>query len=293
MTEAKKVISFNEDLTGQVAVVTGATAGIGKEVARGLAQLGATVIIGARDPLKAAKTIAELSKDAKHPNAITTMTVDISNMSSVRKFAEEVAAKYSSIHILVNNAGAWFAERRETKEGHELTFATNALGPWLLTKLLAERLRSDQGARVVNVVSGASGYLDLSDLEWKKRPFNIFKAYAQSKQVLRMMTWKHASEFEGSHVTVNAVSPGFVKTNLNKGVKGFWPALFRFLGSIIGTSASEGADTPLWAAVSNEVEGKTGKYFEKRKEKDGKFGDAAAINQLDQLCESMTQPFHI
>jgi len=280
---------IQEDLTGKVAIVTGATGGIGKEIARGLARLGATVVIGARDTAKGETVAKEIRGDAKRPEAVTTMKLDVSSMASVRAFVADFGKKHEALHILVNNAGAWFTDRRETSEGHELTFATNVLGPYLLTKLLADKLRAAKGARVVNVVSELAANYDATDLEFKRRAFDGFKVYGQSKQALRMVTWAQAAQLQKDGITVNGAAPGFVKTDFNQNAKGFMAAMIGFFSNFMAVSPAEGADTPLWAAASREVEGQTAKYFDKRTEKDGKFRDAAALAELDKLCEAMAR----
>ena len=171
------------------------------------------------------------------------MTVDVSSIASVKSFAEAFRAKHDTLDILVNNAGAWFSDRRESQEGHELTFATNVIGPYLLTKLLADRLH--EGSRVVNVVSSINGNYDVSDLEWSKRKFDGFKVYAQSKQALRMLTWHFASQLEAKKIAVNAAAPGFVKTDFNQNAKGFIAAMIGFSAKLFAVSVPEGADTPL------------------------------------------------
>jgi NAD(P)-dependent dehydrogenase (short-subunit alcohol dehydrogenase family) len=215
------------------------------------------------------------------------MTLDVSSMASVRSFASAFASKHPKLDILVNNAGAWFTDRRETTEGHELTLATNVLGPYLLTKLLAPRMT--RGSRVVNVVSELAANYDASDLEFGKRPFDGFKCYGQSKQALRMITWLHAEQLGKNGITVNAAAPGFVKTDFNQNARGFMANMIGFFASIMAVTPAEGADTPLWAAASREVDGRTAEYFEKRATRDGKFRDAAALAELDRLCDAMTK----
>lgn len=279
---------IQEDLRGKVAIVTGATGGIGKEIARGLVRLGATVVIGGRSREKTDAVVAELRGEARAPAAVEAGLVDVSSLASVRAFAREIAARHPAVHVLVNNAGAWFTDRRETSEGHELTWATNVLGPYLLTKLLAEPMRAAKGARVVNVVSELASSFDASDLEWKARKFDGFKVYAQSKQALRMVTWIQAAALEKDPITVNAAAPGFVKSDFNQNARGFVPTMINLFASVMGVSPAEGADTPLWAAASREMAGKTACYVDKRKILDGKFRDPAALDDLERRLAAMT-----
>jgi len=278
---------IDADLAGKVAIVTGATGGIGKEIARGLARLGATVIVGARNPTKGEQVRDELRKDAKVPENVETMVVDVSSIASVRSFVADFEKKHDALHILVNNAGTWFSDRRESVDKHELTFATNVIGPYLLTKLLADRLRTGAPARVVNVTSAMAANYDASDLEWTRRKYDGFKVYAQSKQALRMVTWLFAKELEKGHVTVNAASPGFVRTDFNQNAQGFVASMINLSAKLFAVSPAEGADTPLWVAASPEVEGQTGKYFEKRKEREGKFREAEGLAELKRALEAM------
>ncbi|HEY1954603.1 MAG TPA: SDR family NAD(P)-dependent oxidoreductase [Polyangiaceae bacterium] len=278
---------IDADLTGKTALVTGATGGIGKEIARGLARLGATVVLGARNPAKAEATQIELAKEARDPKAVRTMALDVSSLASIRSFAKEFDQKYDALHILVNNAGAWFSDRRESPDGHELTFATNVIGPYLLTKLLAPALGKGKPSRVVNVVSSFASDYDVKDLEWKTRKFDGFKAYNQSKLALRMVTWMSAADLEKDGVSVNAAAPGFVKTDFNQNAHGFTATMINLSAKLFAVSPAEGADTPLWVAASSEVGAQTSKYFEKRKEKDGKFREQAALDELRGALEGM------
>jgi NAD(P)-dependent dehydrogenase (short-subunit alcohol dehydrogenase family) len=279
--------TVNEDLTGKVALVTGATTGIGKEIARGLARMGAEVVIGARglDRGNAARDdIAQTSGNAK----VSVMQIDMADQKSIRAFASSFLATHAKLHILVNNAGVWMTDRKDSPDGHELTFATNVLGPYLLTTLLAPALEAAAPSRVVNVVSSIAGNYDAADLEFTKRKFDGSKAYAQSKQALRMVTWGMAERFAASKVTLSCAAPGFVKTEFNRDVHGFTAMMVNFFAALMAVSPERGAETPLWVAASRELEGQTAKYYDKRKEQDGKFRAPEPIAQLLRECERMT-----
>jgi NAD(P)-dependent dehydrogenase (short-subunit alcohol dehydrogenase family) len=272
------------DLSGKTALVTGATGGIGKEIARGLAKLGATVVIGARNPERGEAARAELAGDTGNSN-LSVMALDVADMKSVRAFAAAFGER--PLHILVNNAGAWFTDRRQSPDGHELTLATDVLGPHLLTSLLLPRLRASGPARIVNIVSSLAGNYDAEDLQFQKRKFDGFKAYAQAKQALRMLTWGQAARLAGSQVTANTAAPGFVRTDFNQNARGFIPSMINFSLRLIGVTPAEGADTPLWVSAAPELEGASGKYFDARKEKDGKYRDPAAIADLERRCDEL------
>lgn len=277
---------INVDLSGKTAVVTGATGGIGKEIARGLMRLGATVIVCARSTAKGESTVAELIKE-RPASKVSTMTLDVASFASIRSFVSSFERKYDRLDILVNNAGAWFTERQESKDGYEATFAINVLGPHLVSSLLLPRLRVAAPGRIVHVVSSITGNYDAEDLEFKRRKYSGFAVYAQSKQALRMLTWGLAGRCKSNEVTVNCVAPGFVRTDFNQNAQGLLARVVDLSARFFAVSPAEGADTPLWAAAAPELSGITSKYFEKRKEKDGKFREAAAISDLERRCDQM------
>jgi len=272
------------DMKGKTVVVTGSTGGIGKEIARALARMGATVVLGARDRAKAEATKSELAAETKNEH-LHALVVDVSSLASIRSFAAEVKKTVGKVHVLVNNAGAWFTDRRTSPDGHELTFATNVLGPYALTSLLEDSFAPK--ARVVNVVSAFASDYDESDLQYETRKFDGFKAYGQSKQALRMLTWGAAKRLAGKGVTVNAAAPGFVKTNFNQNAKGFMATMIGMSAWLFAVSPAKGAETPIWAAIAPELEGVTAKYFDGMKEKDGKFREEGPIATLEQACEKM------
>jgi len=277
---------FDADLGGAVAVVTGATAGLGREIARGLVRLGAQVIINARDPRRGEAARADLS--AGRPEAVTVLPMDVSDQGSIRSFAEAVRARHGQVDILVNNAGAWFTDRRTSVDGLELTFATNVIGPYLLTALLLDPLRAAPAARVVNVVSSISGDFEADDLQFTRRPYDGFQAYAQSKAALRLLTWSFAEQLANTSATVNATAPGFVRTEFNRNATGARAVMINLSARLFGASPAKGADTPLWAAVDPSLRGRTGAYFAGRVEKDGGPRDPDTVADLRRRCTDLT-----
>ncbi len=268
------------------AVVTGGTSGIGMEIARGLVRRGAIVVIGARDPHKGDAVRAELIREPGG-GTIEIVSLDVSSMASVRQFASAVAVQHPTIQLLINNAGAWFNDRVVNRESHELTFATNVLGPYLLTHLLVPQLRAGTPARIVNVTSSTVGSYDASDLEWKRRKYTAFKAYMQSKQMMRMMTWTMAAQLAGTGVVANAVAPGIVKTDFLQNSRGLAAALLR-LSLLFSVTPEKGAETPLWVALAPELADVSGRYFENHKEKAGKYREQDALDKLDIKLRKIT-----
>jgi NAD(P)-dependent dehydrogenase (short-subunit alcohol dehydrogenase family) len=277
---------IDTDLGGKVAVVTGATSGIGKEIARGLAGLGATVVIGSRDEQRGAATRAELVSAGR--GTVSVLPLDVADQASIRAFAAAVRERHGTVDILVNNAGAWFTDRRESPGGVELTFATNVLGPYLLTSLLLDALRAAPQGRIVNVVSSIAGHYDADDLQFTRRPYAGGDAYAQSKQALRMLTFGWATELAGTAVTVNAIAPGFVRTAFNRNASGARATMINVAVRLFGTTPATGADSPLWAAAAPELASVTGTYIEKRTEKLSDFRDPATIADLQRRCAELT-----
>jgi len=283
------------DLTGKVILVTGATGGIGKEIARGLFRRGATVVIGGRNPERTLATKRELENLPENRTRdgyeVHAFPIDVAHQASLHAFTASVRERFDAIDGLVNNAGAWFTDRRESPDGVELTLATNVLGPHKLTELLTPLLqagaRARGEARVVNIVSGIAGNYEADDLQFTRRPYDGYRAYAQSKAALRMLTWGLAARLVGTGVTANAAAPGFVRTDFNRHAHGFRAGMINFMVRLMAVSPEKGAATPLWVTTAPELAGVTGKYFDGLKEKDGGFADRAAIADLERRCEEL------
>jgi NAD(P)-dependent dehydrogenase (short-subunit alcohol dehydrogenase family) len=255
--------TVNTQMQGKICMITGANSGIGKATALGLAQMGATVVLVSRDRARGEEAQNEIkAKSGNH--AIDLLLADLSSQQSIRQLAEDFKQRYTRLHVLINNAGIFALTRRETVDGLEMTLAVNVLAPFLLTNLLLDVIKASAPARIVNVSSDQqeSNYLKLDDLQSKKS-YRPMRAYAQSKLAVVLFTYELALRLEGTGVTANCLHPGFVATNIaQRGL--VLPArlatklIFRF-----GTSPEKGAKTSLYLATSPDVEGVTGKYFEK------------------------------
>jgi NAD(P)-dependent dehydrogenase (short-subunit alcohol dehydrogenase family) len=281
--------SSPSSLAGKLAIVTGSSSGIGKEIARGLAQQGAEVVMACRTMAKAETVRAELQASAPG-GTLSVMELDLASLGSIRAFAKAFQAKHPSLDILVNNAGGWTTEAKKSADGIELTWATNVVGPEFLTQLLLPALKAAPKARIVNVASTAAGGLDLDDVEFSKRKYSGFSSYSTTKQANRMLTWHLAKQLQGSSVTANAMTPGFVHTDFNRDAKGVLGMIFGVVTPIMAKTPAKGADTAVWLASSPEVEGVSGKFWENRKELACKFrSDTAAIERLAALCKSMAE----
>jgi len=276
-------------MQGKVCVVTGATSGIGLEAARGIAALGAHVVMIGRNPDKAEAAAEEVRATAKGP--VDVMLADFASLDAVRGLAREVEERYPRIDVLLSNAGVYRLRRSVTVDGFEEMFAVNHLAAFLFCSLLLDRLRASAPSRLVIVASAAhyGATLDFDDLQSERR-FRSMRVYSKSKLANVMTGYAFARRMEGSGVTANSLHPGFVATNLGSGnripVKPFM-ALFRLTGRAI--SVRDGADTPIYLASSPEVEGISGKYFDNRHEKmsSPQSYDEEAQERLFSVSESM------
>jgi NAD(P)-dependent dehydrogenase (short-subunit alcohol dehydrogenase family) len=275
--------ALDVDLSGRVAVVTGANSGMGKETARELARLGADVILGCRNRQRGEAAREDIAAGTGAA-AVTVMEIDLSSLASVGAFVSEFRERFASLDVLVNNAAASLPAREATPEGFERQWATNVLGPYVLTIKLIPVLEAAGHARVVNLSTRAAGGLDLSDTQYERRRYRHVAAYRASKQASRMLTWALAADLDGRGVTVNAVNPGYVLSPLTTNVKGLLKLLVT-LTRFRAQSPRDGADTAVWAAVAPELDGVTGRFFDKRREIRCRFRDPAAIEQLRELVE--------
>jgi NAD(P)-dependent dehydrogenase (short-subunit alcohol dehydrogenase family) len=275
-------LTLQADLTGKQCVITGASSGIGKELARVLSGLGAEVILACRNPAKAQAAMSELT--AQNPKAkLRIEQVDVSDLASIQSFATRLTASTPKLDILINNAGGWVMNRRTTVDGFEEQWATNVLGPHLLTRLLAPGLQG--GGRIVNVASTAAGGLDLADTQWDRRKYNGVSAYSATKQALRMLSWAWAERLESQGVMVNAMSPGLINTELNRNASGFFGVVFT-LTKLFAKTPAQGADTAAWLAAAPELAETTNQFWEKRKSLACKFRNAEQQRALFELCDS-------
>ena len=248
-------------MAGKLCLVTGATAGIGKITATALASQGAELVIHGRNQEKAEITVNQIKTETGN-HQVSYLLADFSDLDQVRELAKNFQDRYDCLHLLVNNAGGFFNKRTPTPYGVELTFLVNHLAPFLLTHLLLDPLKESEPSRIINVSSEAhrQDLMDFENLDFKKGYFGI-KAYARSKLANILFTYELARRLEGTGVTVNALHPGHIATDIwktNFGVIG--PALKRIMG-LFSLTPEEGAENSIFLASSPEVEGIHGKYF--------------------------------
>lgn len=254
---------MNTQMQAKICLLTGATSGIGKATAMGLANMGATVVMVSRNTEKGEALKKEIGQQTGN-TALDFLQVDLSSQESIRQLVATFKQRYQHLHVLINNAGLFSARRQETVDGIETTLAVNYLAPFLLTNLLLDTLKASAPARIVTVASEAQGMglLNLDDLQMSKR-YRMFGAYAQSKLAEILFTYELARRLEGTGVTANALHPGFVNTNIGQDSSNpFMRILTRIIFSR-GITPEEGAKTSLYLASSPDIAGVTGKYFAK------------------------------
>ena len=257
------------EMAGKVVVITGGNTGIGKEAAVGLAGLGASVIITSRNEERGRSAQKEIA-DRSASDSVEVMSLDLASFTSIRAFAADVLARFDHVDVLINNAGLILHHRAETKEGFEETFGVNHLGHFLLTDLLLERLRASAPARVVVVSStahkSARQGLDFDDLQAEHK-YRWAKAYSKSKLANIYFARELSRRLDGTGVTVNALHPGFVRSEFGRGgdLGGIYGWGIKYLASPFAISPEKGALTSIYLASSPEVEGVSGGYFYKCK----------------------------
>ncbi|KAJ3088764.1 hypothetical protein HK102_008011 [Quaeritorhiza haematococci] len=246
--------ALDVDLTGRVAMVTGANSGLGKVTALELAKRGATVHMVCRNEQAGKKALEEIVQSSKNQNVILQIA-DISRPKQIKELAEKILNdEKAKLHILINNAGALYNERKDTPEGIDASFATNTLGTYYLTTLLVPVLMRSESPRVVTVSSGGmyNKALEIDDLEFRKwSKWDGSLAYAHSKRAQVELTEYWAKKFQG-RISFYSMHPGWSDT---PGVEKSLPTFHKMLEGKLRTP-EEGADTIVWAAVAKEVEEK-------------------------------------
>jgi NAD(P)-dependent dehydrogenase (short-subunit alcohol dehydrogenase family) len=249
-------------MDGKTCLVTGATSGIGKETAIGLARLGATVLLVGRDRARGDDALTEVRR-VSPTQAGELFLCDLSSLAQVRRLADEVLARRGRLDVLVNNAGASYGTRRVTEDGLEATFATNHLGPFLLTHLLLGRLVESGPARIVNVASDTHRWVKRvpwDDLQAERR-YRAMAAYNLSKLFVVLSTFDLDRRLAGTAVTANSLHPGWpLKTALDRDARGPF-ALFARASKRFGAPAADGARTPISLASAPEAAAVGGRYF--------------------------------
>lgn len=293
------------DLNGKVCVITGASAGLGRESARALATTGAHVILAARN--RAALADTEAWVRAEVPDAKTsTVELDLTSLAAVRSAAEAIGAMAPAIHVLMNNAGVMFTPFGRTTDGFEMQFGTNHLGHFELTHLLEPQLGAAGGARIVNLSSDGHRLadVDLDDPNWQHREYDKFAAYGASKTANILHAVELDRRLRDQAIRAYAVHPGVVATSLARHMsRDDFTALTEFVSSDPGqqkvdvrrdfTMPEQGAATQVWAAVSSDLADVGSVYLADCRIQDDQGGpapyatDAAQAQRLWEVSERL------
>ncbi|XP_053736757.1 retinol dehydrogenase 14b [Synchiropus splendidus] len=252
-------------MRGKTVIVTGANSGIGKALAAELLKLQARVIMACRDRDGAAEAARDIRKESGEGHGeVVVKHLDLASLKSVRKFCEEIQEEEPKIDVLVNNAGLYQCPYTRTEDGFEMQLGVNHLGHFLITHLLLDLLKKSAPSRIVVVSSKLYkyGHMNFEDLH-SERSYDKAFCYSQSKLANLLFTLELSKQLEGSGVTVNALTPGIVRTRLGRHVNIPLLAkpLFSLASLVFFKSPLEGAQTPLYLACSPEVEGISGKCF--------------------------------
>jgi NAD(P)-dependent dehydrogenase (short-subunit alcohol dehydrogenase family) len=277
------------EMTGRVCVLTGANRGIGRATAEGLARLGAQMILVCRRKEDGDAVSQEIS--ARSSVVPDVVTADLSSQSSIRQAAANLRARYSKLHVLINNAGVIPRRREVTVDGIEMQFAVNHLAYFLLTTLLLPQLRAGAPSRIINVSSGAHSHarIEFDDLQANRGSYDPKQVYSRSKLANLLFTYELARRLSGTGVTANCLNPGVVATRMLADYMGI-SVTGSAVARTFGATPEQGAETSIYLASSPEVEAVTGKYFERKQAtaSSRESYDEAAARRLWEVSERLT-----
>ncbi len=245
------------DMQGKICLVTGSTRGLGKATAFALAELHATVILGCRDLPRGEAVLAEI-KAGSPAATVDLLLLDLSVQHSIRTAVTEFEKRYDHLDVLINNAAVFKRQRTLTADGYETMFATNHLGPFLLTNLLLPRLKAATAARILTITAPSTTRIAFEDLQAEHK-FSALRAFGASKAANLLFTYDLAHRLAGTNVTVNAFFPGLVKTPLMR--EALVP--LRWLNPLFGQPPELVAQSVVYYASSPEVQAMTGLFFNK------------------------------
>jgi NAD(P)-dependent dehydrogenase (short-subunit alcohol dehydrogenase family) len=254
-------LAGGDDAMNQICLITGSTRGIGREIALGLAQRGARVVLVGRDEQRGRAVAEELRAESAN-REIEFLAADLSSQQSIRELATEYRRRHRRLDVLINNAGALYPRRQITVDGLERTLALNHLAYFLLTEQLLDLIKASAPARIINVASAAHAraHVDFQDLQ-SANHYGGLAAYRISKLENLYFTYELARRLQGTGVTVNAMHPGTVSTGLGMGEWGWFKVAKTLLRPFLFGDPRDAAKTAIYLATSPEVEGVTGAYF--------------------------------
>jgi retinol dehydrogenase 14 len=248
-------------MRGRICIVTGASSGLGKATAVGLAKLGARVVMVCRDEARGEAARQDTIKGSGN-SEVELLIADLSSQSDVYTLAEMFKQRFDKLHVLINNAGVYLRKRHLSEDGLEQTFSVNYLAPFLLTNLLLERLQASVPARIINVAGAyhRQGRIHFDDLQLAQKYTGAI-ANNQSQLARVLFTYELALRLNGTGVTVNCLHPGGVRTNIARDMPKSLQVLANTVFRPFCVSPERGAEAILYLAASPEVETTNGKYF--------------------------------
>jgi NAD(P)-dependent dehydrogenase (short-subunit alcohol dehydrogenase family) len=248
-------------MDGRICVITGATSGVGYQAARRLAQGGAYSILVCRNLEKATRIKLEL--ESTFGSGVDVIQADFSRLSDVRKAAKIILERYPRIDVLINNTGIHNTHRLLTEDGIEAVFAVNHLASFLFTRLLLHRMIESAPSRIIQVNSQGHrfGGLDLDDLNWQKRRYKGLQGYGASKVAQLLTVWEFADRLKGTGVTINAMHPGEVKTNIGMNNGAFYRFYQRHLIGFLLKDPAISGDAIYYLAAAPEMAETSGVFF--------------------------------
>jgi len=258
-------------MTGKVCVVTGASSGIGKATAVGLAAAGAIVVMVCRDENRG-KSARALAASVSGNESVDLVLGDLSSLASVRKLSADFDAKYPKLDVLINNAAVFSSKRAVTSDGFELMFATNYLGPFLLTRLLLPKLLAGRPSRIINLTAPATTMPEFDDLQGERK-FGSLAAFGCSKAADLLFTYALARRLKERSVTVNAYHPGLVRTNLMRTASAPVRLMTGLMSLFMGVSPERASEGLVRLASGAQFESVTGMLIQDRKTIKAPFGD--------------------
>ncbi len=251
----------NESMTGKICIISGATSGVGYEAVKSLAAGGADIVMIARNENKAKAVKEEIERI--YNVRVDYFIADFSNLQQIKKAAKEILEKYPRIDILINSAGIHSTKRKLNKDGVEMVLCVNHLAPFLLTRLLLKRMVESSPSRIIQVNSEGHRFngLNLNDINWNKRFYTGLRSYGASKTAQLLTVWELAEELKGTGVTINAMHPGGVRTNIGNDNG----RLYRwFLHNVTWHFLKDpkiSGDAIYYLAAANELKDVSGKFF--------------------------------
>ncbi|KAJ9576796.1 hypothetical protein L9F63_006637, partial [Diploptera punctata] len=269
-----KTCKCKTTLRGRIVIITGASSGIGRELAVLLAQRGAHVVLACRSVLQARELCQHIVKNSRGASnaTLTILYLDLNSFKSIRNFVKQLNELGGNLYALVNNAGVFYHPKSKTEDGFDVTFQTNYLGPFLLTYLLLDNLKKSGDGRIINVVSEAHRIpkcLNVFD-DYEEESYDYFHVYGISKLCLVLHTHHLSKILQGTGVTVNSVDPGNVETRIYRNFpflsNPILYALQKPIRLLVVKTPWEGAQGILHAVLSPSLKSTSGKYFSNLKE---------------------------